>query len=362
MKIIFISIVFIMVMVGCSKHQPLVLENYPKSVFTQSSFEALPLWEDEEYDKALDTFIKSCRSSKTRSLYKELCIQAPLAQDPKRFLQSHFLPYKIAKEKKGVLTGYYEPQLHCAKEQTQYYRYPIYETPKDLIEVDLSSVYPELKHYRLRGRLKGSKLIPYFDRKESKVEELNASVICYTDSKIDKFFLEIQGSGRLLLDTNETLFVGYDNQNGHRYRAIGRYLVEIGALQKEEVSLQSIRAWLEANPSRIDEVLNYNRSLVFFKQRDQKATGALGLELTPQRSVAIDRKYIPLGAMLYLSSTVEDEEIAGLVLAQDTGGAIKGAVRADLFLGYGEDAMQVAGKLNAPLDLWLLLPRQGGES
>lgn len=350
------------VLSGCAKHAEVVLEKYSPTPLIVSDFQALPGWEQEDYKEALDTFVHSCLSQKTRVLYEELCSEALDSEDPKSFLESRFVPYKIqatAEAKEGLLTGYYEPHLRASRTKSALYRYPIYETPKDLIEVDLGSIYPELANYRLRGRLDGTKLVPYYDREESKSRELDANVLCYTDSQIDKFFLEIQGSGRVTLDTNETLFIGYDNQNGHRYRAIGRYLIAIGALQKEEVSLQSIRKWLDANPSRLDEVLNYNRSVVFFKQREQKATGALGLELTPKRSIAVDRRYIPLGGMLYLSADVAKQSTGRIVLAQDTGGAIKGAVRADLFLGYGEEAMRIAGELKSPLDLWILIPRQG---
>ena len=226
-----------------------------------------------------------------------------------------------------------------------------------MIIVDLSSIYPNLKNYRLRGRIKGNKLVPYYTRKETKSHHVKAGVICYTDSKLDLFFLEIQGSGRVVLRNGETIFVGYDNQNGHRYRAIGRYLVKIGALKYEEVSLQSIRAWLNKHPKRIDEVLNYNKSVVYFKQTQKSASGALGVCLTPKRSIAVDRRYIPLGSMLYLNADIKDKNVSKIVVAQDTGGAIKGAIRADMFLGYGKEARNTAGKLKSPLKLWILLPK-----
>lgn len=171
----------------------------------------------------------------------------------------------------------------------------------------------------------------------------------------------MQGSGRALLDDGREMFVGYENQNGHKYKAIGKYLVKIGALRVEEVSLQSIRAWLEKHPSRIDEVLNYNESMVFFQKRNQGATGALGVALTPKRSVAIDRRYIPLGSMLYLDAAFKDRSLNRVVFAQDTGGAIKGSLRADLFLGTGEEALEIAGYLKSPLKLWILLPKESQE-
>ena len=351
-------LVVLFVLSGCAKYSEVVLEEYPQTYGVASDFYTLPKWEEEDYEEVLELFVESCQTTKTKALYQELCQEASDVEDAKKFLQTKFVPYKIQAQEEGLLTGYYEPHLRASRTQNEQYRYPIYETPKDLVEVDLSSVYPELAHYRLRGRLQGNRLIPYFNREETKQQDLNASVLCYCDSKIDKFFLEIQGSGRITLDTNETIFVGYDNQNGHKYRAIGRYLVEIGALRIEEVSLQSIRKWLDANPHRVDEVLNYNPSVVFFKQREQKATGALGVALSAKRSVAIDRRFIPLGGMLYLHANVAEQTFGRIVLAQDTGGAIKGAVRADLFLGYGEEAMQIAGELKAPLDLWLFVPRK----
>mgnify|MGYP000335901376 CR=1 FL=1 len=173
--------------------------------------------------------------------------------------------YKINTKRgkqEGLLTGYYEPQLNGSLKKTKKYKYPIYETPKDLIIVDLSSIYPHLKNYRLRGKINGNKLVPYDTRKQSLSKHVPAKVISYTDSKIDLFFLEVQGSGRIKLKSGRVMYIGYDNQNGHRYRAIGKYLVRIGALKLKEVSLQSIRAWLKKNPYRVNEVLNYNKSVV----------------------------------------------------------------------------------------------------
>ncbi len=360
MYILILSILFI----GCSKEPKILSEKLPQTYLLKSSFTKLPNWKDENYTLALDSFINSCKTSKTQKIYKNLCQRALKVEDAKSFLESEFEPYEINTENgeaDGLLTGYYEPQLKGSLVKDDVYKYPIYTTPSDLITVDLSSIYPDLKNYRLRGRLDGSKLIPYYTRQESDGIEKREDVICYTDSKIDLFFLEIQGSGRVTLENGETIFLGFANQNGHKYRAIGRYLVEIGALNIEEVSLQTIRAWLEKNPERVDEVLNYNDSLVYFRQSEQAASGSLGVVLTPKRSIAVDRRYIPLGSMLYLDANIQEKNFNALVLAQDTGGAIKGAVRADLFLGFGKDAMEVAGELKAPLKLWILLPKETEE-
>jgi membrane-bound lytic murein transglycosylase A len=359
MKQIFsLLILLVLLFSGCAQKGVALLQNAPKTYLLEDEFNQLPAWQEEQYESALATFVASCTTSKTRQMYDALCDEAFYTTDAKLFLQEKFKPYKIVleDEKESLLTGYYEPLLHGSLRQSERFKYPIYEVPDDLISVDLTSIYPELKNYRLRGRIDGNKLVPYYTRAES--NELNASVICYTDSKIDLFFLEVQGSGRVLLDTNETLYIGYANQNGHRYKAIGKYLVKIGAMSLEEVSLQNIKAWLEANPERMDEVLNYNDSVVYFAKREEAASGALGVVLTPKRSVAIDKRYIPLGSMLYLDAEVGGKSLSQIVLAQDTGGAIKGSVRADLFLGYGAEAMEIAGKLKAPLNLWILLPKK----
>lgn len=364
MRLLFLLFIFIFFFFGCSDSKKTSFNFLPNTSLVKKSFSDLPYWEQENYDGALNSFVMSCKSSKTKKRYGELCKKAKNIKDAKTFFETYFLPYQIVKHDgttDGLLTGYYEAELYGSLVKTDRYKYPIYKTPKDLIEVNLGSIYPDLKHYRLRGRLEGNKIVPYYTREEIALNNPNAEVICYVDSKIDLFFLEIQGSGRVRLENGKFLFVGYANQNGHKYRAIGRYLVQIGALQKDEVSLQSIKQYLLSHPENVDTVLNYNKSVVYFSLRKQAATGALGIELIPYRSVAVDRKYIPLGSLLFLHAQDKKKRIDLIVNAHDTGGAIKGAVRADLFLGYGDKAMHIAGRLKADLELWFLLPKKGFE-
>lgn len=361
----FLILLLILFVLRCSKTSqeeqatPLS-DKLPSTYLKKNEFKELDNYNKEQFDTVLENFINNCRTQKARRIYGHLCKEAEYVIDSQSFFKKNFTPYRIYTKKQkgeGLLTGYYEPHLFASLKQDKRYKYPLYETPKDLITVDLSSIYPALKKYRLRGRVEGNRLVPYDTRAESKRKNVDANVICYCDSKIDRFFLEIQGSGRVKLNDGSTIFVGYDNQNGHKYRAIGRYLVKIGALKLKEVSLQSIRKWLHKHPQRVDEVLNFNKSLVYFKERSQGATGALGLELTPSRSIAVDRSFIPLGSMLYLSSDVNGKSFKHTVFAQDTGGAIKGAIRADLFLGSGKSALEIAGKLKSPLKLWIFLPK-----
>ena len=310
---------------------------------------------NENYKEVLESFKENCKTKKAYTLYGDLCVKAESITNAESFIKENFTLTALGEN--GLLTGYYEPELRGSLIQTRKYKYPIYNTPHDLIVVQLGSIYKKLQHYRLRGRLVSNTLIPYYTREELSKRALNASIICYTDSKIDLFFLEVQGSGRVQLENGKKIFIGYDNQNGHPYKSIGKYLISLGEISQKNISLQSIRAWFVKNPTRVDEILNHNPSVVFFKKKKQGATGALGIELKPLRSIAVDRREIPLGSMLLLKASDKDVEYNRIVFAQDTGGAIKGAVRADIFLGFGQDAGKIAGKLQAPLKLWLYKPK-----
>ncbi len=356
-----VSIVLFM-FAGCAPKPQILSEKLPQTYLVPSEYTALESWAEEDFDTLLQIFQKSCVSGRTKQLYGTLCDEADKVSDARVFFEQALRPYKITTsegEASGLITGYYEPLLFGSLQKSERYRYPVYAVPDDLIIVKLDSIYPELKGIRLRGRLEGNTLVPYAARET--MAESNVSALCWVDDELSLFFLEVQGSGRIQLDDEETIFVGYANQNGHPYRSIGKYLIDKREIARDKVSLQSIRAWLDANPERVDEVLNANPSRVFFKERRQSATGSLGLELTPERSIAVDRRYVPLGSMLYMQTQdpIDQMPIEKIVFAQDTGGAIKGEIRADMFWGYGLEAEHKAGKMKEPLELWILLPRSG---
>jgi membrane-bound lytic murein transglycosylase A len=222
---------------------------------------------------------------------------------------------------------------------------------------------------RLRGRLEGQRVVPYFSRgemaREGPVSEQRTPVIAWADSAVDAFFLEIQGSGRIRLRDGTTMRIGYADQNGHPYRAIGKTLIERGALRREEVTAPAIRHWLRDNPASAADVMHTNPSLVFFRPLPPLSDvtlgppGALGVPLTPLRSIAVDRRHIPLGTLVYLQTThpVTGQTLGRVMVAQDTGGAIRGVKRADVFWGFGEDAALAAGTMKAPARMWVLQPR-----
>ncbi len=360
MKSIIVPILTLITFFGCAPKPVALLQEYPNTLMTPSNGEELDGYKEEDYDELLENFRNNCRSSRTKKLYASTCKLAEgNISNAAVFFKEHFSLYEIEPTaEKPILTGYYEPLLYGSLQQSERFKYPLYYRPEDMLQIELSALFPELKNKRVRGRLVGKKVIPYLSREEINRHDLNASVICYVDNKIDRFFLEVQGSGRVKLDCGNDIFVGYADQNGHPYRSIGKELINRGILRKEEVSLQSIKRYLLEHPDDADSVLYANPSTVFFSKRNTPATGAMGLVLTPERSVAIDRRYIPLGALLFVQSDSEAYRVSRFVFAQDTGGAIRGAVRADMFMGYGERAERIAGALNAPLKMWMALPKE----
>jgi membrane-bound lytic murein transglycosylase A len=267
----------------------------------------------------------------------------------------------------GLFTGYFEPLLHGSRRRTERYGVPLYTQPSDLVMVDLGRFRDDLRGRRVAGRVRGRSLEPYDDREAIASGSLagRGLELIWVDDAIDAFFLHIQGSGRVELDDGSIFRVGYAAQNGHPYHAIGRTLVDWGELTLDEVSLQSIDAWLRAHADRADEVMATNDSYVFFRQiRGEGPIGAQGVALTPERSLAVDRQHVPLGVPVWLDAMTPaaaaenpDERRQWLLVAQDTGGAIRGSVRGDVFWGAGERARAIAGRMAHRGRYWVLVPR-----
>ena len=363
---------------------PAVTPEPPKAKTLEAvNWAELPGWRDDDAGAAWEAFLRSCARLKAQAAWRESCTlaeQLPAGAPVRDFFESQFLPYRVANADgsvQGLATGYYEPLLRGSRRKEGPYRYPLYAAPADLLIVDLAEINPELKHLRLRGRLDGRRVVPYYPRAEieSGLPALAGKELLWVDDPVDLFFLQIQGSGRVRLPTGELVRVGYADQNGQPYKSIGRYLVEQGELKLEQASMQGIKAWGAANPARLDALLNQNPSYVFFRElpvsesgqastTDAATTtagpvGALGVALTPERSIAVDPRYVPLGAPVFLATTWPNsaQPLQRLVLAQDTGGAIRGAVRADYFWGFGEAAGAQAGRMRQSARMWVLLPR-----
>jgi membrane-bound lytic murein transglycosylase A len=339
-----------------------------------STFAALPGWNADSQSEAWPAFLSSCAVLIRKPDWKEVCTAAKIIDGSdvvavRDFFETNFTPYQVSNadgSQNGLVTGYYEPLLKGARKRGGPYQTPLYRVPDDILTIELASVYPELKGLRLRGRLVGKKVVAYPSRAElMQSNALLGKEIVWVDDPIEAFFLQVQGSGRVqLAGSNEIVRLAYGDQNGQPYKSIGRYLVDKGELTLDQASAQNIKAWVIANPARQQELLNANPSYVFFKEEkisDPRIgpKGALGVPLTPQRSIAIDPQYIPLGAPVFLATTQPNSKtpLQRLVMAQDTGGAIKNAVRADYFWGFGAQAGDRAGRMKQRGAMWVLLPK-----
>lgn len=323
------------------------------------AFDVLPGWDASKAQDGFASFLKQCKLKEVKGL-EALCKKAEQSGDALRFFETNFRPFVLEAEGEGLMTGYYEPLLSGSKIKSDAYPHPLYPAPDDLLHIDLAAAHPELSHRNLRGRLSGNTVSAYPSRAQINAEGLDIDPICYLASDVERFFLHVQGSGRVQLENGDTLFVGHTDRNGHPYRSIGKLMVEEGLIPKEEISLQSIRAYMKAHPEDKKRILESNPSYIFFGTRNQGATGTLGVELTPMHSIAVDRTRIPLGYPVYFAAQdpLTHEPLDLLALAQDTGSAIKGQVRADLFWGYGGKAELKAGQMKSPLALWLLVPKE----
>jgi membrane-bound lytic murein transglycosylase A len=358
-------------------------------VLAPSSFAELADWPADDLSQALPALLGSCIGSPKEGsgeglgtilaahpdVWRDLCRQAAMlpagdAAAMRRFLEANFSPWRVTNhgEPDGLFTGYYEPELKGARRKKPPFVHPVYLAPHDQLVVDLGDFKRDLAGRKITGMMRGGTFRPYWDRAEIERGALagRGLEMLWVDDPVALFFLQIQGSGRVVLADGTIVRIGYAGQNGHDYTAIGKVLVERGELTRDEVSLQSIRHWLRAHPDQADEVMRANRSYVFFRVLPGAPVGAAGVELTPGRSLAVDTRFLPFGLPLWLESTVpalpetgrsEEVPLRRLVVPQDRGGAIKGPVRGDLFWGAGAEAEAIAGRMKQPGRLWLLWPK-----
>jgi membrane-bound lytic murein transglycosylase A len=343
----------------------------------------LPALADADLRAAWPALLHSCAvfrraAAALREAWSAPCSAAEAARDAntqRAVLLRSFDFYRLladnggAGTERGRITGYYEPLLDGSRQRSAKFPVPLHRPPDDLLTIDLGALFPELKGQRVRGRIektdKGQRVVPYWSRGElNGGDRLRGSELLWVADPIEAFFLQVQGSGRVRLPDGSQVRLAYADTNGHPYRSIGRVLVERGELALEQASMQGIKAWARANPKRMQELLENNPSYVFFSERpvgDPGAgpLGAFNVPLTPGYSVAVDPRYLPLGAPVVLSTTHPGNgaTLTRLVLAQDTGGAIKGPLRFDLFWGFGAEAGALAGRQNQEVSAWLLAPR-----
>jgi membrane-bound lytic murein transglycosylase A len=358
-----------------------------RRVLRPVSFDELPGWVEDDLAAAVPALVRTCARfaflgpdtevrptglGGTVADWLPACQEVPglrgaAAAAVRDFLERRFRVFEVANSERpvGLFTGYYEPLLHGSRARSARYRVPLHRLPPDLVSVELGDFREDLAGRRLAGRLEGSRLRPYDDRRaivEGAIDRHRLEAV-WVDDPIAAFFLQIQGSGQVELEDGTRLRLGYAGQNGHEYFAIGRALIERGEIPREEISLQTIRAWLQAHPEEAEDVMALNKSYVFFRElQGDGPIGSLGVALTPGRSIAVDRRFLPLGAPVWLDATAPDPAGPGerplrrLLVAQDTGGAIRGPVRGDVFWGAGDEAEEVAGRMKSEGRLYVMLP------
>lgn len=332
---------------------------------------------EDDLTAAWPAWLRSCSTLINKPQWQAACAAAKVIDRPniqaiQAYFTQHFNVYSTTNldgTETGLITGYYEPLLKGSRNKSAQYPYPLYRQPNDLVTVELADTYPELKYKRVRGKLlvdkEGrNKLVPYATRAEIEATSspLAGNELVWINDIIDVFFLQVQGSGLVKLDNGGEVHVGYADQNGHAYNSIGRVLIERGELSADQASMQGIKNWARNNLDKLRDLLNSNPSYVFFRELPAGLPGplgALGVPIAAERSVAIDPKYVPLGAPIFLSTTQPNSQIPlkRLMVAQDTGGAIKGGVRADFFWGAGNEAGAKAGAMKQQGKIWVLLPK-----
>lgn len=359
----------------------------------RADFSDLQGWDSDNLAAASGAFSKSCKrilkkpaqarfgalkEAGTYGDWQPLCTRFNVLAENKAdnaalryFFENEFVPFKVSagRNDKGLFTGYYEASLKGSKVRQGPFQTPLYGRPNDLVMVHLGEFRPSLKGQRIAGRVNARGTLKPYEAREDIVQGKwphNDHVIVWVDSPIDAFFVQIQGSGVIEMIDGSVMRIGYAGQNGHPYYAIGRELIKREALTKETVSMQSIRTWLEDNPSEAEEIMNTNKSYVFFRELEGEGPlGGEGVALTAGRSLAIDRTLLPYGAPIWLESEppieggegISGQGLKRLMIAQDTGGAIRGAVRGDVFWGYGSQAEWNAGHMKSDGRYWILLPK-----
>lgn len=354
-------------------------------------FSTLPGWGDTDPSQALAAFRRSCAVlmqkppastmggagyAGTAGDWRAVCGAIPSgrldAKTARRWFETWFRPVRVSagRASEGVFTGYYEPELKASRSEHGPYRIPVYGLPRDLVSVDLGRFRENLRGERIAGRIEGRTLVPYPSRAEIDTDGLNtAPVLFYAADPVAVFFLHIQGSGRAVFGDGSVARIAYAGQNGQPYTAIGRTLIDEDALSRDNVSLQSIRAWLKAHPKEARRVMETDASYVFFREMPlgDPALGSAGSEsvaLTPGASLAVDNRLHPLGVPVFVDASAPDPDsakpdhpFARLLIAQDTGGAIRGPVRGDVFWGFGPAAEAIAGRMKSHGTMSVLLPK-----
>lgn len=315
------------------------------ATITQVTFASITGWEQDDHTSGLQAFRRGCESMRSTSQipsheWDMVCALARSGPGPaKAFFEQNFTPVRISNGTRALFTGYYEPELHGARHETDRFRFPLYRVPPEVQIGETWNTRAEIENGLLEGR------------------ELE---LVWLDNPVDAFFVHVQGSARILLNDGSVMRVGFAGRNGHRYRSVGRELMRRGILTGNQISMQGIRAWAAKNPIAAETALQHNTSFIFFQEleipEELGPIGALQVPLTPLRSIAVDDTYTPLGAPVWVHMNGGAASINRLMVAQDTGSAVNGAQRADIYYGSGEAAGDKAGRIRYSGEMITLIP------
>jgi len=383
------GIICVFFLFSCSRdNEPQVLEfetqDGLKITLEKTKFSNLQGWENDDIADLIPAFAASCgaiKKYKTPFLphagvkiktvaYQKICDdffeeEIEDAESFRDFIEDNFVPYLVAQDgnPNGKFTSYYQAKIYASPVQNEEYRYPVYGKPTDLIEINPADFGEGLPKIRLLGRVENQKLVPYYTRAEienNPEATKNFPVLLWGNNPVDILIMQIQGSAIAELPDGQTISLAYADNNGRRFSGIGSMLLAAGEIEKGKASMSEIKKWLEAHPLEAKKYMQQNERYVFQRISDTHgAVGAQGVELVAQRSMAVDKTMVPLGAMFWLQTTGPDgKPLEKTVIAQDIGGAIKGAVRGDYFWGYGDDALEAAGKMNAKGRYYIFMPKE----
>ncbi len=366
-----------LLLTGCSTTQKKI--SPVTSAYKMVNFEQLKGWNNNEAIRLKASLLNSCKVFDKRSgavsqnpllgtyeQWHQLCKIMRQTDSDKMtaFFEKHFRPYQLNPNEKGLFTGYYTPTYHGSRFRSATFSTPLLKVPADLVRVNLKQFNHTYKKGSsiIYGKLKNNWLISYDNRsvinKRFKQGEYQHDVLCWLKNPVDRLFLQIQGSGYIQMPSGEKVFMQFASKNGRPYYPIGRYLKKNKLLKT--VSMQTIKQWLMDNPSKAQSVINTNKSFVFFKESKLPPSGSLGVPVLANQSVAVDPHYIPLGFPVFIDTTLTSagKPYQHAFAAQDTGSAIKGPVRADIYFGSGSKAGEYAGHQNSPGKMFILIPNK----
>ncbi|WP_259781834.1 murein transglycosylase A [Aestuariispira ectoiniformans] len=369
---------------ACTPKKPIEKKPAKAVLVEKAGFDELPGWQDGSQEGAWTALTRSCGkilslpataqvgskliqsyASDWQDACRKITDLGSLDSDHARaVIEREFTPFRISQNGKtdGLFTGYFEAELHGSLTPDETYRYPLYAKPDDLVTVDLGQFAADLKGRHLVGRVEKGKFKPYPKRGAIESGQLDGKglELLWIDDAVDVFLLQVQGSGRVVLPDGKVVRVGFAGHNGHAYQSIGRHLIDAGELKPHQASWDGIKKWIADNPDKASALFAVNPRFIFFRKLDGDGPiGSQGVALSPERSLAVDKKFVPLGTPIWLDTvwpSQHDKALRRLMVAQDTGSAIKGAVRGDFFWGYGEPALEKAGRMKSPGRYFLLLP------